>query len=133
MPQPAPSQSPATADADPCALDEAVFLALQQGLSAEMMPTVINAFIVELDERLTALNAAAQLGDWRSAGRHGHVLKGTAATLGAMALSETAGRIEAAGEAGDGGAVLSNTEHLQQQARSLRRLLSLRYPHTTDS
>ncbi len=133
MPTSAPPRPPAIADAGPCALDEAVLQALQQDLSAEMMPAVIGAFIAELGERMKALTEAVQIGDWRSAGRHAHALKGTAATLGAAALADAAGRIEAAGEAGDGATVRSHSERLQQQAQILSGLLSARYPQNAAS
>lgn len=128
-----PPESPAVADADPCALDEAVLHRLQRDLSAEMMPSLIAAFLAELDERVLALLEASQIGDWSSAGRHAHTLKGTAATLGATALAETADCIETAGRSGDGRSVRSAAQRLQQQARVLNLVLGERYPGTASS
>jgi two-component system sensor histidine kinase/response regulator len=130
MPNRIPSEPPALADSGPVALDEAVLQRLQQELSAEMMPSVIVAFLAEIDERVSALVAASRIGDWRAASRHAHTIKGTAATLGANALAEIAGRIEAAGQTGDGTAVDGNIRPLQQQTRHLTERLGHRYSQT---
>jgi len=57
-------------------------------------------FLLDMPEQIAKLAAALQANDSRRAELHAHSIKGAAATMGAEALRETAGRIERAARTG---------------------------------
>ena len=115
-----PWGSPVSGEARPPAdgaalpvLDERVIAALVSDLSAALMPEVVATFVEEAHERIAAIEQALAAGDGALAGDHGHALKGSAATFGAVTLRDVALAIEQAGRGGD-------LVSLEQHVRGLR-------------
>ncbi len=66
-----------------------------------MAMTVIRDFIDDAVNKLTDMRSAAERADTLDLSRQAHTLKGVCGTLGAMAMRETASRIELAARTGD--------------------------------
>lgn len=62
---------------------------------------IIDEFVESVPMRLAQVLDALSEGDWESAARHAHALKGTAGTLGVHAVARAAAAIERAAEHGD--------------------------------
>jgi len=117
----------ATIAGDEGPLDEAVIDALASDLSDELMPAVVATFIDEAEQRVSAIEQAAALGDAVQAGEEGHALKGSAATFGARQLRDIAFAVEEAGRAGSLDAVRAQLDGLRSQGSLAIDALRLRY------
>ena len=109
-------------------LDEAVLVALEQDLSAALMPEVVATFVEEVTARVAAIRQAAATGDGATAAAQAHGLKGSAATFGARALGISAQAIEAAGQAGDLTPVQTLLARLPAQGQAVIAALRCRHP-----
>lgn len=62
---------------------------------------VIGAFIIEMPEKLTQIRGIIERGVASELQKQAHTLRGTCGTIGAMAMCETAARLEDAARSGD--------------------------------
>jgi len=108
-------------------LDQATISQLREALTLEMRETLIEAFESSLPECVADIAAAARSGDKAELRRVAHLLKGSAATLGAEGLRLCCQALEHATRAEDlgaGGAQLDDLEAIATEAReALRREL----------
>ncbi len=84
----------------------------------ELATTIITGFLDEIPDQMGPLSQAVEQRDAPSVRLFAHSLKGAASTVGAVALSEAAARLEAAGRAGDvddSGALLGQVEDRVQE------------------
>lgn len=84
----------------------------------ELAVTIITGFLDEIPDQMGSLSQAVEQRDAPSVQRFAHSLKGAAATVGALALSEAVARLEAAGRAGDlddAGALLGQVDCCAQE------------------
>jgi HPt (histidine-containing phosphotransfer) domain-containing protein len=82
-------------------------LAQEYGLEEEDLLELEATLVTNLSELRTSLTAASAAGDWKTAGDHGHSIKGIAASVGMDDLRDLGLAIEQAGRSGDGTAVQS--------------------------
>ena len=75
----------------------------QVGGKRERYESLLRKFAIRQAEAVTAIRTALAVGDAATAAREAHFLKGVAATLGALSLSEAASNAETALKAGVGG------------------------------
>jgi HPt (histidine-containing phosphotransfer) domain-containing protein len=129
-----PWGSPVSGEARPPAdgaalpvLDERVIAALVSDLSAALMPEVVATFVEEAHERIAAIEQALAAGDGALAGDHGHALKGSAATFGAVTLRDVALAIEQAGRGGDLAALEQHVRGLRSCGEAVLNELQARY------
>lgn len=80
-------------------------LAQEYGLEEEDLRELEATLIANLSELRTSLTAANAAGDWKTAGDHGHSIKGIAASVGLNDLRDLGLALEQAGRSGDGTAV----------------------------
>jgi len=113
VPQPASLSSPGTADIGLPGLDVVAGLRRFQGNDA-LYHRILRKFEQSNRQFQDAVRAAIAEGDWRTAQRHAHTLKGLAGTVGAEALAEAAAQLESAcaADAPDEGAVMESLEAL---------------------
>jgi HPt (histidine-containing phosphotransfer) domain-containing protein len=74
----------------------------QVGGKRERYESLLRKFAIRQAEAVTAIRTALAVGDAATAAREAHSLKGVAATLGALSLSEAASNAETALKAGVG-------------------------------
>lgn len=67
----------------------------------ELATDILTGFVDEASGHLVALSLAVEDGDSQAVQHLAHTMKGAAEIVGALALSEVSGRLEAAGRAGD--------------------------------
>ena len=60
------------------------------------LASLLEEFALSLPGRISAMQTAAENGDWRTLGQEAHRLKGAAANLSAEEMSKAAGKLEAA-------------------------------------
>jgi len=105
-------------------------LAQIQGLGEHVLAEVMGHFLRDGEGRVLALREAARQGDVTIMGELAHGLKGEGATVGALALADTCGRIEDLLREGDtAGArllVADAAAAFERAARALRDLDSRR-------
>jgi CheY-like chemotaxis protein/HPt (histidine-containing phosphotransfer) domain-containing protein len=77
-------------------LDEAVLAELEEEVTAELFPAMVDAFVAEVQRRLPIIGRAAGERDMGSVGGEAHALKGVAGTFGATALQARALELERA-------------------------------------
>lgn len=75
-------------------IDEAVFAALVDSAGADFMPELIDSFLEDAPQGLTAMRAAAVAGDATAFRRHAHSLKSNGLTFGAHAFAAAAREME---------------------------------------
>jgi len=68
---------------------------------AALIHTVASAFLGDMSEQIERLKTSIKDGDLQTVTAHSHKIKGAAATVGGLALSALAHRIEQAGKAGE--------------------------------
>ncbi len=98
----APLEAPVHANPAPEVFEREVLLARVEG-DAELVAEMIAAFLEDVPGIRSRLAQARDAGQVRDLTRLGHLLKGTAATLGAPALMIAAAELERAGKAEDPG------------------------------
>jgi len=82
-------------------LDRATIGQLRDSLTLEMRESLLDAFDSSLPQRLAEISSAAERGDEVELRRVAHLLKGSAATLGASRLTLTCERLEHSGRDDD--------------------------------
>src|SRR5271154_2181534 len=87
----------ASGDREGGLLDRATIVQLRDSLTLEMRESLIDAFATSLPKCLTEISSAAERGDHVELRRVAHLLKGSAATLGASRLTLTCQRLEHSG------------------------------------
>lgn len=92
---------PYAAPSDEPLVDDAELDRFAAETSPELVPEIITAYKLELDRRLDELIEAAAARDEARIGRLAHAIAGSAASVGAIRLRQTARRLEAACKAGD--------------------------------
>lgn len=80
-------------------LDPSVLLTLQQVMEAEY-PQLLDAFLVDSEERLRLLQATWQQGEAESLRRAAHSFKGSCSNMGAALLAEYCHALEEAAQGG---------------------------------
>lgn len=83
---------------DPSVLDS--YRVLQEEGEPDLVTEFIDTFLDDLPTRLRGIEEAFQAGDAARLRSAAHALKGSAGTVGAVALAKHCGEIEAAGRAG---------------------------------
>jgi PAS domain S-box-containing protein len=83
------------------AIDRSVLEQLLEDVGRENAGPVIDAFIGELEAQAVVLDGAAAENDLEAMGQYAHRLKGSAASFGALRLSDVSAAIEQAAKAGD--------------------------------
>ncbi|MGH7365076.1 MAG: response regulator [Candidatus Rokuibacteriota bacterium] len=86
---------------DPAVLDRSVLDHLREDLGGDAVREVIAVFLERTPSMLATLRDAAVRGDAVALRTSAHTLKGTSATLGALALSERCAELERQSRAGD--------------------------------
>jgi PAS domain S-box-containing protein len=81
----------------------------------ELAGTIIAGFLDDVPKRILALRGYLDRGDAGSAGGQAHALKGAAANVGGMALSDVASEMEEAGRAGRREEIVSLVPELERQ------------------
>ena len=84
----------------------------------ELAATIINGFLDGIPDQMGPLREAVEQRDSPTVQRLAHGLKGSASTVGAIALSEATARLEAAGRAedlDDAGALLGKVDCCVQE------------------
>lgn len=99
----------------PQLLEPGILDQLRDDVGSDLLPEILETFVVETRRRVARVVAAATAGDAAQAGREAHALKGSAATFGATLLRDTALAAEQAGQAGD----LERVRGLAQQLTTL--------------
>ena len=89
----------------------------------ELARTIIAGMMEDFPRRLAALKERAGAGDAPGMGGVAHTVKGAAATVGAVALRETAWEMEQAGKAGDLAQTMSLLPRLEQRFDHLKNTL----------
>jgi HPt (histidine-containing phosphotransfer) domain-containing protein len=82
----------------------------------ELLRSVVNGFASALPQYLAAIRDTLAQQDREALRRSAHTLKGSAANVGAAALSDVAHQVEQAGQAGDFAAARSRLAKLEHQA-----------------
>ena len=98
------------------AIDADAFDALAE-LLGDALGEVVDLFLEDAPLLLGRLNEAIVAGDAQNAARLGHTLKGSAANLGMLRLSELCQVLEAAAKDGDTSALAQRRPQLQQEYR----------------
>lgn len=75
-------------------IDDEVFAALVDSAGADFMPELIDSFLEDAPQGLSALRAALAAGDEVAFRRAAHSLKSNGNTFGATAFAESARRLE---------------------------------------
>jgi CheY-like chemotaxis protein len=75
-------------------LDTAILEQLFEDTGHELAPTLVDAFVKELDSRLESIIQARDSGDLQQLATESHALKGCAASYGATRLSKLAAALE---------------------------------------
>jgi CheY-like chemotaxis protein/HPt (histidine-containing phosphotransfer) domain-containing protein len=101
-------------------LDRSVLEAVV-GSDPATLHAVLDDFFASVDDDSAALDAAIDQRDLSSLTRHAHRIKGAARLVGALALADVAGELEAAGLAGAWMQVDALRARLQAAERALRR------------
>ena len=101
-------------------LDRSVLEAVV-GSDPATLHAVLDDFFASVDDDSAALDAAIDQRDLSSLTRHAHRIKGAARLVGALALADVAGELEAAGLAGAWTQVDALRARLQAAERALRR------------
>jgi CheY-like chemotaxis protein/HPt (histidine-containing phosphotransfer) domain-containing protein len=114
-------------------LDEAVLRALQDDLSADLLPSVLKTFVEDARRRLPAIETAVRGGDLGAMGREAHALKGAAGTFGALALQAAAAELEAAGRDGSVDVARVRLPSFIRVARDTIALMEQRFASEADS
>ncbi len=109
--------------------DEAIpvldYLALTDRMmdDAELIATVINAFLDDMPQQLDLLNQHIEQEQWQDATASSHKIKGSAANVGAMVFSEVAEKMETAGKSEDYDQLSSFLPQLAQAFEQLKTTL----------
>lgn len=85
-------------------------------LLGDELRDIARLYVDQLDSELAELDAAWTASDWPRLHRRAHALKGSSGNLGAVALAETASRLEKAAQAGDAALVQTELAALRQLA-----------------
>lgn len=106
---------------DAAVLDDEALATLRGALGDDgLMADVIEAFLQETPAQVEALDAAGRAGDEQALGAAAHLIKGSALTLGAVALAESCAAVESSpGESA--GLVPAVGRAFDEAARSLSR------------
>lgn len=75
-------------------IDDDVFAALVDSAGADFMPELIDSFLEDAPQGLTALRTAVATGDAVGFRRHAHSLKSNGVTFGATAFADVARELE---------------------------------------
>lgn len=86
---------------------------------AELVASIIDAFIPDVQQRLVALSAAVQTHDAQAIAREAHGLKGSCLNLGAQRLGELCRALEEAGKGSDWHALPPLVDELQDLWESI--------------
>lgn len=79
---------------DLCSIDSETLQNLAEEVSVELMPTLIDAFLKELDTRTAIIRSTVLIDNEKSIRLQVHSIKSCARTFGALALAEKAALIE---------------------------------------
>jgi HPt (histidine-containing phosphotransfer) domain-containing protein len=88
--------------------------ALQEDVGAELLPQIIDTYVLELSVHIDAITAAAKCGDCELVTAQAHPLRSSSAYFGAVALAELANQLERAGRKCDLDAIRQGALHLPQ-------------------
>ncbi|MBI3514521.1 MAG: Hpt domain-containing protein [Proteobacteria bacterium] len=89
---------------------------------------LVDNLVADLARRIDALARLDPAADRAALAREAHTLKGTVGSYGLIAVSELAGRLEAACAGGASGAIAAAVAALDAGARSSTRQLTARFP-----
>jgi two-component system sensor histidine kinase/response regulator len=101
QPPVSPTQPPAAGEPPALQRLDAAKAMANLGEDAELYAQVLAVFLDDAPNQLVSLDAALAIGDYQTASRAAHSLKGTSATLGADRLSAQALKMEKACKGGD--------------------------------
>jgi HPt (histidine-containing phosphotransfer) domain-containing protein len=113
----------------PPAVDQDAFAALREltGDDPVFLAELIDAYLADAPEQLTAARAAVDAADVEALVRPAHTLKGNSANVGAMALAEQCRALEELGRSGSlDGAGAGLDEAAAEYERVREELLALR-------
>jgi HPt (histidine-containing phosphotransfer) domain-containing protein len=97
-------------------IDRSLLAELSEMLGPRL-ETIIETFVTHLDGHLASIREALDAGDMAALRAAAHRLKGSAGSIGALALSDVAARLEHAAADGDGVAVAAHAAPLEDTAR----------------
>jgi two-component system sensor histidine kinase/response regulator len=118
-----PAEAAAAVDPPPEVFDRQELVARVEG-DEQLIAEMIEAFLADTPAVRAALSQASHAGDLREMKRLGHMLKGSAATLGAHALKATAADLERAGQAEDITQAQASATAVDHECDRLMRCLS---------
>jgi two-component system sensor histidine kinase/response regulator len=99
------AESAPVASAPETGIDMAALTALQEDLGGpEALARIVRLFLEQLDPQAEQIDVTARAGEHELLARAAHRMRSSAATLGATALADTLGGLEAAALAGDAAA-----------------------------
>ena len=84
-----------------------------------LLAPAIPRFFARMDEQIERLEAALAAGDFATAGRIGHNLKGTGGGFGFHAVSESGARMQGLAEAADAGGLAAEIGWLKDYLASV--------------
>jgi len=83
----------------------------------DFLLTLFSVYREDLPDKLSAIRSALAAGDLETTQRAAHSLKGASATVGAVAMRETAYALETAAKGGDADLSRRLNDFLEQQSR----------------
>jgi CheY-like chemotaxis protein/HPt (histidine-containing phosphotransfer) domain-containing protein len=104
----------------PEVLDKAVLDQLFEDTGRDMAPTLLDAFLKELDTRQENIRQAHEAANLEQITHESHALKSCAASYGASRLSEIAARLEAAGRSGATDEAMSLADDMAAEIETTR-------------
>jgi HPt (histidine-containing phosphotransfer) domain-containing protein len=89
----------------------------------ELAKTIVEGFLAELPNQISALKLAVETGDGKQSAELAHRLRGAAGTIGGEALHAVATELEQAGNAGDQNRLHELLRRLEDESTSLAGVL----------
>jgi HPt (histidine-containing phosphotransfer) domain-containing protein len=114
-------------------LDDKVLHQLEEDVTSELFPGMIETFMAEVRRRLPDIEKAVEKGDTRAVGSEAHALKGAAGTFGASGLQAVALELEQAASEGRADIVGARLPSLLAAARDTLEVMERRFGIESES
>lgn len=118
-PQNIPEQVPIKISIDSLVLDTAVLNKLGEDTAPEILPELIETFVLNAKQRIEAISLAASENDVRTIEHEAHALKSSSATFGAIRFSKLAFDLELAGINGEIEKISSMASAIEQEGKAV--------------
>jgi HPt (histidine-containing phosphotransfer) domain-containing protein len=101
-------------------IDHNALIQLGEDTDPGMLPTLIDTFIANIDDRMAAINQAASALDMRRLAEEAHSLKGSSATFGVVSLNRLAAELEIAAREEDLAFIRLNSHRIADECEATK-------------